>query len=648
MMQDLLIGLDIETECAVDTCSDSECDHALIPHQARITVVGAYWEDSAGPHRVVFRDLQHLRVFLEETTSWRILAFNGKFDLKMLRYHGVNIPPSRWTEDPCLQAVASYVKVPDDYLTWYEAKRKELNKARKKGRAHREAGQHSLKVLAPYFLGIEPFWEPENHDDDQYVLLDTEYTYRLKAVLDGMLKEQGTYTFYKEKLMPWARMFLEAEERGVMLDMDLVHRGAADSERIAKEAKDQLDQLWAPAYAAQKLQAKAALADQYGAMETAAIAKLKTKTDERVKKTIEKYHALYTQAVEKIEPFNMGSPSQMKWLLRDYLGLNIHGYDGKESTDAEVLERLAAEGREDVKLLLKYREQTKLASTYYPAYKDMAHNGILHGSFNLASARTGRTSSSNPNLQNQPRALRQIFRARPGYKLLVKDLGAIEPTLIAYFSECPVLVDVLVSGKDFHGFNANVIFGQDWDLKTLKKEHPAERDMAKELGLSVLYGAGGTRVRIAATKRGYPWGDDKARGVAGSLRAAWPGVTDFKRQLDAAARAGKPITNMFGRKRVFTDPDDVAMHAFNSLIQSSGSDLLLDGTHRALQEFRAKGIDAHLLMTVHDELICEVPGDRAAECDEIVTRCLTDYKLETPHGLVPLTVEGGIADTWTK
>jgi len=648
MSQEILIGLDCETECAVDGCSGSDCQHALIPHQARITVVGAYWEVMGAPCRRVFRDLAELRLFLDTFPELMILAFNGKFDMKMLRYHGVNIPIERWVEDPCLQAVASYVKVPEDYLQWYEAKRKEHNKARKKGRAHREAGQHSLKVLAPYFLGVDPFWEPEDHDDDQYVLLDTEYAYKLHSVLQTMLKEQGTETFYREKLLPWSRMFLEAEERGVMLDMDLVNRGAAESEAMAKEAKEALDKLWAPAYAAQRLQAKAQLADQYGAMETKAIAKLKVSTDERVRKTIEKYHGLYLQAVEKIEPFNMGSPSQLKWLLRDYLGLDIHGYDGKESTDAEVLERLAAEGREDVKLLLKYREQTKLASTYFPAYKEMARDGILHGSFNLATARTGRTSSSNPNLQNQPRSLRQIFRARPGYKLLVKDLGAIEPTLIAYYSECPVLYDVLAAGKDFHGFNANVIFGQDWDLKALKKERPAERDMAKEIGLSVLYGAGGTRIRIASMKRGYHWSDEKCRQIASNLRAAWPGVTDFKRQLDAAARAGKPITNMFGRKRQFTDPDDVAMHAFNSLIQGTGSDLLLDGTHRALQEMRSKGIDAHLLMTVHDELICEVPEGRAEECDAIVTRCLTDYKLETPHGLVPLTVEGGIADTWTK
>lgn len=618
----MLVALDIETACNVKGCSGKGCDHALIPHLARITCIGVYTKT----HSNVIHysaDCQHtyqLEAFLKTCGDYQLVGHNFKFDMKHLWAKGYSIPAERWAHDTSLMGVASYEKVAPDYLDWYEARRKELNKGRTK--AHRDAGQHSLKTMAPYFVGVEPFWEPENHDNTEYVLKDCEYTYRLYETMLPKLKEQGTYDFYEKHLMPWAKMFLEAETRGIQLDMEKVGRGAEEAGRRAAEVKAELDVLWRDALPAYQAQARNKLTTKYKNVVT----------------------------VERHIPteINLDSPTQLKWLLKDHLGLDIRDFLGKESTDKEVLERLAGQGREDVRKLLEYRKWTKLATTYYPSYKELSNGGVLGTSFNLDVARTGRTSSDHPNLQNQPKELHEIFIARPGKLLLTKDLESIEPALIAFYSEDEKLVKLIQDGLKFHAFNAAAVFDSSWDVRTLKKEHPDEYDAAKEFGLSILYGAGGRRVMSSALKRGYPWTEEQAKQVVSRLRANWPGVVAFKKWIDETAKR-EPISNLFGRNRSFINQhDDIYMKAFNGLIQGSGSDLLLESVVKSIAEFRERGIDAHFLMSVHDECVFEVPEDKAEICDEIVTRHLTSWKLETKWGQVPLRVEGKVSKTWAK
>ena len=90
------------------------------------------------------------------------------------------------------------------------------------------------------------------------------------------------------------------------------------------------------------------------------------------------------------------------------------------------------------------------------------------------------------------------------------------------------------------------------------------------------------------------------------------------------------------------------MKGFNTLIQSSASDLVLESATRIQNEFEAKGIDGHVILLVHDEIVCEIPEDRQEECKEIIIRNMTDYKLETIHGILELAVEGNIDNFWSK
>lgn len=644
----LLVSLDLETKCAVASCTDNQCQHGLTPHLATVTVVGLYWEVSGKPYTYVTRDLRQLATKLAKLEPYTLVGARLKFDLRMLHHHGLPIPVERYHHDVSLMGVASYEKVPAQWLAEYEGQRKLENKKVKRGFSHRKGTRHSLKTMAPYFLGVKPFWEdPSDHDDDAYVLKDCEYTYRLVKPLLAKLKAQGTLPLYTERLMPWARMFLRAELRGIKLDMRAVKQGSIEAEEQAARAKKELDAAWKKAYRAYKEEQRNEVGQRYFAMEQQAVARARNAFEARPR-LAERYGQLQQAALAKVEPFSLTSPSQLKWLLRDHLVLDICKLDGSESTDAEVLERLAAEGRTDVAALLKYREATKLVTTYFPSYRELSHKGVLHSSFNLSVTKTGRTSSSTPNLQNQPSALHRIFIARPGYKIITKDLSAIEPTWIAYYTEDEKLIRLIQSDQKFHSYNAVAIFQENWDVLTLKKDHPAEYDMAKEIGLAVLYGAGGERVRGCALKRGYRWSESRCKKAVWDLRGMWQGVARFKRELDELART-KPIWSYFGRARSFVDcHEDIYMQAFNSLIQGTGSDLLLDGSHKAEAEYIAKGIDASPVLWVHDEALVEVADSDVEEADEILTRCLTNYDLATPFGPVPLRVEGKISDRWEK
>lgn len=634
-----MISIDIETKCNRPGCTKSDCKHALIPHTAAITVIGSAWRSENGTIQTrVDRDLDAFRDFIAGKS---VGGWNAKFDLKILRYHGVHIDPALWVDDGNLMAVASFEKVSQDYQDWYERERQ-----RREG--HRKVKTHSLKICAPYYLKVPPFWEVQDKDNDDYVIKDAVYALQLMEFFPEVLKRQGTYDFYRTHLMPWAKMFLEAECRGVRLDFPLIYSLEREATQKIETYQAALDDVWAGAYQAYRAMLTEKLEKKYSEMCEAAKRKSKNLTENKVITLNSRYYGLREARAAKLpQKLNLDSPPQLKWLLKDYLKLDIRGLDGKESTDAEVLELLAAQGRKDVQLLLDYREQQKLVHTYFASYRDFADGDILRASFNLDIARTGRTSSSNPNLQNQPGHLHRCFIARPGYKLITLDLEAIEPALIAFYSEDEGLIRRTQEGVKFHAYNAASMFQADWDLKTLKKEHPAEYDMAKEVGLSVLYGAAHRRVRICSIKRKFNWDVARSREVVQNIRGGLATVWSYKQALDDAVRAGAPVETMFGRLIPVAE-DDVYMKAFNSQIQGSASDLLLQGVLEAGLEFKHNKIDAHFLMSVHDEAVFEVPAETADYCLDRIRHHLTKWELPTKYGLVPLRVEGSMGGRWQK
>ena len=184
----MLFAIDVETACTVEGCPHhgrSLCanGHSLNPWQSRITVAAAVGEDGS---RAVFRGptmLADLDEFINCHEDATVCGHNFKFDWLHLARHGFEIPLDRWVADSQLAAYTLTDKIPDGWLMEYERKRATL------GGHHRKAGKHSLKTLAPYFLGVDAFWEPEHdHDDDEYVLKDALYTLELTKVLESHLR----------------------------------------------------------------------------------------------------------------------------------------------------------------------------------------------------------------------------------------------------------------------------------------------------------------------------------------------------------------------------------------------------------------------------------------------------------------------------
>lgn len=642
-----LAALDIET--APGPGFEEYEDAALDLNRSKITIIAV-----DGPHgRICHRDISELSAYADTD----FITHGGKFDFKTLGAKNAPLDLNQFAHDTMLMGVALTHKIPQAWLDKYDEKRRALNAELGK-KVHREAGKHSLKTMAPYFLGVDPFWEVADHNDEAYALKDVVYTKALFEELKGQLEKEGGWEFYFEKLMPWARMLTMAELTGVQIDFDLMAVKEKETQEIKVATEAELKRYWAPSFAAYHDEQVKEVRESYAPKRMAAIQKLKFPTlkdqekaaarhAEKVAATSARYAELEQKAIEGLKPFNLNSVDQLKWLLKTQLGLDITKFsDDEESTGKAVLERLAGEGREDVRCFLNYRKAAKLVQAFFPSYREMAFNGCIHTNFNANGTRTGRLSSNGPNLQQVPGDLHALFKARPGKKLICYDLSNIEPLLIAYVTEDYNLCKLYIEEKaNFHDKNVEIMFGIE---KCDKKLHKAERDLAKEVGLSILYGAGKNRVNESSAKRGFPWGLKRSADVVKGLRAYYEGVWEYKTELDERIASGELIRNVFGRPVVVENADDIYMQGFNTFIQGSGSDLLLESTVRAWSRMMEEGLDAVPLLFVHDEVIVEAAEKDAERANAILVEELTRWELQTAYGTIRTSCEGGIFDNWRK
>lgn len=639
----MLISLDIETKCNLG-CSHI-CEHGLYPHQSKITVIGIVTEDG---YTKTFRDLVDFNRWLTQELSLENPTFLGqnlKFDIKHLKFHGIDIPIKSWAHDTQLMAFVLTEKIPEQWLAEYEVKRTAANKLLPTGYSHRRAGQYSLKTLAPYFLGIEPFWEdPTNHDNDEYVLKDCKYTLDLYDALRKRLEARNEYGFYETRQMPFARELLKAEIEGIKIDMIEMERLEKSTALSAELSAKKLEELWAPARKAKRAQDIAAIAKAYDNMTDNAVKRLKNPTQDKIAHTHVRYGKLKDYAISKVEYLNIESPAQILWVLQDYYGVNCLNSDGgKPATNKKILTELANDGRQDAALLLEFKKSAKRKNAYFPAYRDLMYKGKLHCSFNATGARTGRISSSDPNLQQVPGDLKRLFVCEEDDILITRDVAALEPTLIAFYSNDQKLCELLLNNEDFHSTNAKHIFNLDCEVAEVKTFHKPIRDAAKEFGLSVLYGAGAKRVMESLKKRGFFFSETECRAFVKSLRDLYKGAWQFKWELDKVLDNGETICNYLGRPIRFENKEEIYMKGFNRLIQGSGSDIILASAER----INASGI-AKCLLFVHDELVVKVKKSDEKEATEVVERELTSWNLDTAYGALKFKVEGNNERFWSK
>src|SRR5438552_6238107 len=347
--------------------------------------------------------------------------------------------------------------------------------------------------------------------------------------------------------------------------------------------------------------------------------------------------------------FNIGSTPQLRTVLLERLQLPVQKRTKTgASTDVEVLEQLAAMGHEVPRLLIEYRELSKLQSTYVdvlPGYIN-THTARVHTSFNQTGAATGRLSSSDPNLQNIPvrtprgEEIRRAFIAPPGHLLLTADYSQIELRLLAHLSGDPAFVEAFERGGDIHRQTAAVIFGVAEDAVT-----PEMRARAKTINFGTIYGQG-----PFALSRQLGITQDEAKNFIQQYFERFSGV---RRWLDAVveeARQRGYVETLFGRRRYITELKDKNFNvrsfgertATNSPLQGSAADLIkiaMICIHAALP---AAGVKARMLLQVHDELVFEIP-----EAERAVAAALVKREMEGVASLrVPLVVSVGAGKNW--
>jgi DNA polymerase-1 len=345
------------------------------------------------------------------------------------------------------------------------------------------------------------------------------------------------------------------------------------------------------------------------------------------------------------QDFNLGSPKQLEAILFDKLGLRAtkRTKTGR-STDAEALEAIA-DDHALPGVLLEHRAIAKLKGTYVDALPRLIHpdTGRIHTRWSQAVAATGRLSSQDPNLQNIPirtalgRVIRRAFVAPPGHKLVSADYSQIELRVLAHLSHDPVLVDAFQKGQDVHVRTAMEIFGVDEAGVTSEM-----RGRSKTVNFGVLYGMG----ENALAKRLDLTRAEAARFIDTYFQR-YAGVHAFMERTLSEARRTEVVHTLFGRRRDVADVHNsdrmrrsyAERIAQNTPIQGTAADLLKIAMVR-LADPVVPG--ARMVLTVHDELVFEVPDAEVEEAKEKIRRAM-----ETVHPMdVPLVVDVGAGASW--
>lgn len=348
--------------------------------------------------------------------------------------------------------------------------------------------------------------------------------------------------------------------------------------------------------------------------------------------------------------FNVGSPKQLGDVLFNRMNLPKPVKYGKGrtiSTAVDVLEELA-ENHPIARMVLNYRQLTKLKSTYVDALPALINpaTGRVHTTFGQTGTATGRLSSANPNLQNIPvrtelgRGIRAAFIAEPGHVLLTADYSQIELRLLAHFSRDPLLVEAYRRGDDIHTLTASQVFGVPPLMVT-----PDHRRQAKVVNFGIVYGLSAFGL---SQQLGIETGE--AKQFIAAYFEKYGGVRKFIDQTLEEARREMKVKTLFGRARPIPDINSKNVNqrgfaertAVNTPLQGTAADLIKIAMIRIDAVLRERGLKSKMTLQVHDELVFEVPEN---EVDAM--RLLVREHMEKVHELaVPLQVDMGVGPNW--
>jgi DNA polymerase-1 len=536
--------------------------------------------------------IEQLRPILENSAITKI-GHNLKYDMLVLRRHGVRLAGPMFDT-----MVASYV---------VDATR----------------SSHKLDVLALALLNHtcipivdligrgkkqKTFDEVPLELAVPYAAEDADITLRLHDVLGPQVRAMGLMGLFEDVEMPLVAVLAELEFNGVRIDPDEL-----DCQR------------------------------------------------ERLSERIDALREEIRAAAE--HEFSPDSPKQLAIALFNKpdqdppgLGLKVikRGKTGP-STDQEVLEKLAEDPDVDSpvpKLIIEYRQLTKLVNTYLVALKEAMHDETnrVHASFNQTVTATGRLSSSDPNLQNIPirteigRAIRRAFVAEPGNVLISADYSQIELRLLAHLSEDPALIEAFRKGMDIHTAVAAEVFG----VKP-NEVNSTQRGTAKMVNFGIVYGI--TPFGLARRLGGEVSTTDAAQ-IIDDYKARYAAINTFLAECVEMARSKGYVETVLKRRRAIPrinarNPQQRALGermAINTVVQGSAADLIklaMIDLHRRLTEAHP---EARMLLQIHDELVFEAPEADAGAVERLVVE-----RMQSAMDLaVPLVAESARGRTWAE
>ena len=421
-------------------------------------------------------------------------------------------------------------------------------------------------------------------------IYDLKATEQLTEVLLKQLDKEGMTDFFFQKLMPAARLLVDMEYRGMRIDVPKV-----------EEALTRIE---------------------------AQLAQLLTRLNSWC-------HPL---------SLNWNSPVQLKKFLKDK-GYQLWTYDFKkkttvESTGSDVLENLLP--NENIQLLLDYRGAIKLHG-FLSGWLEDKVDDRLYPSYNIANTRTGRLSCSTPNLQQVPRdkEIRSLFIPSPGKVYVIGDYSQIEVRVAAHYTEDETLTKVFEDGLDFYGSIAINVLGVQCHANDVKKLFPKERKVAKEIGLSILYGIGAAKLSsIIKKKAGVIISKEECTKIIQDYFKSYPKLKQFRDYIIAKVEQGEILRTKYGRQFII-DPSKAFSTGVNSIVQSTASDACLFSQLDIEKQLEKEGIYAPLVALVHDECIRECDEKDAPRVGAIMEEIMCGQDLKCP-----LKLDWAIAKNW--
>lgn len=433
----------------------------------------------------------------------------------------------------------------------------------------------------------------------EYACEDADLAWRLCEVLEAKLRDEGLSELYQQVELPLIAVLADIEATGIRINTQALQQFG---EELAKQI-----------------------------------------------------HALEQEIYQLAgRPFSIASLSQLRTVLFEELKLPVQkrtGSTNQASTDQESLEKLAALGHALPRKLIEHRQLTKLKSTYTDALPALVNprTGRLHTSFNQTVTATGRLSSSEPNLQNIPtrteigQEIRRAFLPREGWLMLTADYSQIELRLLAHFCADERLREAFWAERDIHTAVAAQVFAVPEAEVTSQ-----QRRVAKTVNFGVIYGisAHGLAIRLGITRA-------EAAKFIDDYFARYPKVEQYQQFLLARCRQQGYVSTILGRRRyipsksirplsTYRDRNAAEREAINMEIQGSAADLIKQAMLRVHEQLNRQRHRAKMLLTVHDELVFEVPEDELAEIAAMVREQMSSaMTLE-----VPLRVDIATGPNW--